>query len=315
MRFTGALPPTGALLPVLLLVALAPPGCADPDAPVTELDILEIADVGFDGPAAVVVDTIDQVYFVSNVGGRFGARDGNGFLSRISPDGEVLELQWGAAALFDPELALHSPKGMAIKGDSLLVADLDCIRIIHRTTGEPLARECVRTAEILSDVDLGPDGSVYMVDSGLRVRDDGELEPGGTDAVYRVVLEDRARSTTLARADDLGNPSAVAVGTRGIFVSTSTTGEIFRVVPGEAPSTVYPRTGRHLDGIAFLPDGGFAFSSWSDSTVFRVRGEDGTLERLLQNIPSPGGIAYDPQRSRLIVPLRTENRVIFVELP
>jgi sugar lactone lactonase YvrE len=312
MRFPFVPSAVGTAVPALL-IGLALASCQG-DQPVTDLQILEIADVGFMGPAAVVVDTVDQVYLVSNLNGRPGERNANGFISRISPEGEVLDVRWTDHILAGTDLALHSPKGMAIRGDSLLVADMNCVRILHRGTGQPLARECVMTADYLSDVDVGPDGSVYVLDSGRRLGSNGEPQSTGTDAVYRLVLGEGGRSTTLARGEELGHPSAVAVGTRGIFVATARSGEIFRVVPGQARTPVYPATGRYLDGIVFLPDGGFAFSSWSDETVFRVTAE-GRVERLLENVPTPGGLAYDAERNRLIVPLTEENRVIFVELP
>jgi len=297
-----------ALMPALALAACGA------DEPVTDLDIVDLTEIGLAGPSAVVVDTVADVYLVANINGTRGERDSNGFITQISPEGEVLALNWSDPGPASPDLQFHSPTGLAIFGDSLLVADLNCVRILSRANGQALARECVTNADYLADVDVGPDGSIYVVDSGLRRASNGGMESTGTDAVYRLVLGSGGRSTTLARGDELGNPSAVAVGTRGIFVTTSGSGEIFRVVPGEARTPVYPATGRHLAGIAFLPDGGFAFSSWSDETVFRVT-PDGRVERLLENVPTPGGLAYDPRRNRLIVPLTDEDRLIFVELP
>jgi hypothetical protein len=299
---------TGALVLFLL------PGCGDGTEAVSGLPVTEISGVGLLGPSAVVVDTVADVYLVANVNGMQGDRDGNGFISLLSPEGEMLSLNWSDPGRGDSELGLHSPSAIAIRGDTVLVTDLDCVRLFRRTDGQPIARECVTTAEYLSGLDVGPDGSLYVLDSGLRLGDSGEFEPTGTDAVYRLVLGAEGRSTTLARGTELGHPSAVAVGSRGIFVATSGTGEIYQVVPGQPRARVYPATGRRISGIAFLPDGGFAFSSWDQGVVFRVTGE-GRVERLLENVPTPAGLGYDPARNRLIVTLTDEDRLILVDLP
>lgn len=302
-RARGALLGT---LPVLLLACGTDAGSGDID-----VTVLEIADAGFENPSAIIADTVADVYLVSNRHGDLGERDGQGFISRLSPDGEVLDLFW--IHLPGAEMALHSPKGMAIRGDSLFVADLDCVRIYHRETGAPQARICLDGDPYLSDVDVGPEGSVFVTSSGLR-RGATDLEPTGDDAVYRMVLTAGSRSSTLAMDPELGNPSGIAVGRRGIFVTTSGTGEIFRLTPTGEKTTVIPRSGRHLDGIVFLPDGGFAFSSWSDSAVHMVSAE-GRLIRVRDAIPEPGGIGYDPARHRLLVPVVGENRILFMDLP
>src|SRR5690606_21634879 len=81
-------------------------------------------------------------------------------------------------------VTLHAPKGMAIKGDTLFVADIDTVRMFHRETGAVLGARGVPGATFLNDIAVGPDGTVYVSDSGLRGGAQG-LESAGTDAVYR----------------------------------------------------------------------------------------------------------------------------------
>jgi hypothetical protein len=90
----------------------------------------------FVGPDAAIHDTTDDVYLVSNVNGDPAATDDNGFISKVSPKGEVLELKWidGTSG----KKALNAPKGMALNGDRLYVADIDRVRIFHRKTGAAL---------------------------------------------------------------------------------------------------------------------------------------------------------------------------------
>lgn len=276
-----------------------------------DVDVQEVTEAGFINPAAVLVDEVADVYLVSNVNGPAGSRDGNGFISRLSPDGEVLDLRW--IDLTGTDRAMNSPEGMAIRGDSIFVADLNCIRIFHRESGVDQGYSCLDDVTHITDVDVGPEGSVFVVDSGLEYAD-GEMRGTGTDAVYRLVIAGTGGGSTLARGDELGHPRGVAVGSRGIFVTTSGSGEVFRLTPQGEKTTIFPASDRHFGGLVFLPDGGFAFSSWSDEAIMLVTGQ-GDVVRLMENLPEPSGIGFDPARNRIIVPLFSEGTIVFLNLP
>src|SRR5215813_3187481 len=93
---------------------------------------------GFETPESVVHDTAADVYLVSNVGaGDPGALDHNGFISRVSPSGVVLQLKWIQDGVNGA--VLNGPKGIAIHGNALYVSDIDTLRLFDRTTGAPLA--------------------------------------------------------------------------------------------------------------------------------------------------------------------------------
>jgi hypothetical protein len=301
-------------LTTILAVILVVAGCDGGDRPAVAGGVsiaLDLEDIGLLQPAAVVVDTVADVYLVSNVNGVEGVVDGNGFISRISPEGEVLDVYWISSV--NTAVALNSPRGMAIRGDSLIVADGECLRIFHRVTGADEGYNCLDGIGYITDVDFGPDGSVFITDGGYQGTDDG-LVPSGSDAVYRIILSDESRGSTLARSDDLGNPSAIAVGRRGIFVATETTGEIFSLTPSGERSNVFSPSERRVRGITFLPDGGFVFSSWGDSALYGVS-DAGQVSRLVEGLDEPGSPGYDPARNRLIVPLFGENRLVFIDLP
>jgi hypothetical protein len=286
-------------------------GCGGGDASLGDAEPgIEIAGVGFMTPESVLADTIADVYLVSNINGGPADMDDNGFISRVSPEGEVLELKWIDGE--HPQMTLNAPKGMAIRGDSLFVADIDCVRIYNRVTGLPAGRICVEGATFLNDVAVGPEGSLFVTDSGLRAGASG-LEPSGTDAVYRLTVEEGRRGATLAKSADLGAPNGIAVGPRGIWVVTFGSGEIFALTATGERTQVVPRSNRQLDGLVFLPDGGFLFSSWRDSAVYRVAGEGGQPTKII-SLPSPADIGFDPKRNRVLIPVFTEDRVVIRDL-
>jgi hypothetical protein len=89
-------------------------------------------------------------------------------------------------------------------------------------------------------------------------------------------------------------------------------GQIFQVgVDGQLTAITQPSE-RQLDGIVFLPDGTFVFSSWGEQAVFHV-GADGAQQQI-GSFDSPADIGYDAERHRLLVPLFMDNEVVIVEL-
>ena len=153
---------------------------------------ITVAEVGLQTPESVLHDPVADVYIVSNINGSPTDKDNNGFLSRITPDGEVAELKWVEGGR--DGVTLHAPKGSAIKGDTLFVADIDTVRMFHRETGAMLGARGVPNATFLNDMTVGPDGTVYVTDMGVRAGAQG-FEPSGTAAVYRFGPDGQGYST------------------------------------------------------------------------------------------------------------------------
>jgi hypothetical protein len=105
--------------------------------------------VGFRTPESVLYDPKADLYLVANIHGDPSARDGNGFISCISPEGEVIALKWidGQAE----GVTLNAPKGMALTGERLFVADIDVVRVFDRENGAPLDEIAVQGARFLRD--------------------------------------------------------------------------------------------------------------------------------------------------------------------
>ena len=302
--FTAAL----AAIPLLLT------GCGEAEEEIQAaigLDVHEVTDVGFQNPSAVIMDLDEDVYLVANTNGQPTERNRTGFISRVSPEGEVLDLEW--IELSATARPLNAPRGMALRGDSLFVADIDCIRIFHRVTGEDLGVTCLDGVSFIADIDVGEEGSLFVTDAGLTWSDGG-LQPTGTDAVYRVVMEEGRRGSTLAQGDDLGHPTGIAVGARGIFVTAPGTGELFALSPTGSRTDILPPSDRQLTGLTFLADGSFVFSSVAEESVTMVDA-GGQVMELAAGVPDAQGLGYDAARHRLLVAIPSENRLLFMDLP
>src|SRR5437763_1235258 len=89
--------PSASLLRVTLAVALVlqAGACKPKAAKTTTSQPQRIASVeGLSAPEAVSFDPNLNVYFVSNINGSAGVKDGNGFISRITADGVMDSLHF-----------------------------------------------------------------------------------------------------------------------------------------------------------------------------------------------------------------------------
>ena len=255
---------------------------------------------GFQTPESVLFDPTADAYLVSNINGAPTATDDNGFISRVTPAGTVQTLKWidGATA----SVTLNAPKGMAIVGDTLYVADITAVRMFDRTTGQPKGSVNIPGATFLNDAASGPDGSVYVTDTGVNP----DFSPNGTDAIYRI--KDGTLST-VAKNTSLKNPNGLTMLPNGrLFVVTFTQeGVTYELSTAGAQSQVRNLPKGQLDGVEAVSGQVLLVSSWAASAVYRVTGAN--AEVLIANVQSPADIGYDRKRDRVLIPIFQGNQV------
>jgi sugar lactone lactonase YvrE len=242
---------------------------------------------------------------VSNINGRPLAKDGNGFITRIAPDGTVRDLKWIDGET--PGVTLHAPKGLTIRGDTLFVADIDAVRLFDRRTGESVGTWNVPGSTFLNDVTVGRRGKIYVTDTGLRASAEG-LAPSGSDAV--VQFDEAGTPERLVSGDALGGPNGIVVDSDGrIVIVTFGSGQVTLVnaESGQISGLPAPENGV-LDGVALAPDGSYLISSWDGRAVYRM-GPGGQYSVEVSDVDAPADISIDRTRRRLLIPLFRENRL------
>ena len=288
---------------VLLALLVAVAACRKPEPEPQRAAILP--DTGFRTPESALWDAAGGVYLVSNINGSPLERDDNGFISRIGADGQPLLWRWIRGA--DTAVALHAPKGMALRGDTLYVADIDVVRLFSRRTGEPLGEWPVPGATFLNDVAVGPDGTVYVTDSGLRA-DSAGLVPSGTDAVWRFARG--GAPVAVARDTSLGRPNGILVDRDGITVVTFGSGDVYRLdAHGRRADLLRPPRGG-LDGVVRAGDGSLLVSSWEGNAVYRLASVVGPWTVVADSVEAPADIGYNTLTDEVAIPLFNANRLV-----
>lgn len=269
--------------------------------------VIAVADTGFQHPESVLYDSASDTYLVDNINGDPLGKDGNGFISRVSPDGKIVTLKWIAGGVNG--VTLNAPKGSGIKGDSLFVADIDAVRVFDRKTGAPLLAIAVPGATFLNDICVGPDGTVYITDSGLK-QTGNTSGPSGTDALWKIGANHRP--VAMARGKDLGEPNGIIADGTGVTMVTMGSGQLFHFdAKGTRTELPKPPSGS-LDGIVRLADGSLLVTSWEGQAIYRLSG--GQYTTVADSLPAPADIGWDAGRHRILLPQLMPNQVSFREL-
>ncbi|MBO6792680.1 MAG: hypothetical protein JJ895_02125 [Balneolaceae bacterium] len=258
-------------------------------------DILFSVD-GFDGPEAVRYDADLDVYFVSCFNGRTSG-DANGYVSKVSSDGEIVELQFMTGT---DDFPFDAGRGMFITGDTLWVADHSGIHYFDKNSGSHLGFVDFSAENLgfLNDIAADQSGNLHVTDTGTRkvYRFDAEG--------YELLIEDlpiMPNGITLLPNGNL----ALAPWQEGpnIYQVNPSTGElqVFGTVNGSD----------NYDGIEFY-DGALITSTQQDSSLhIMLNGED---ELFIKVSGRPADIAINTNESVVAVPYVALNKVDFWKL-
>jgi DNA-binding beta-propeller fold protein YncE len=253
------------------------------------------------GPESVLYDPGQDVYFISNINGAMQSVDGNGFISRVDAGTLTIDLQWILSGRNG--VRLDGPKGMAILGDALYVADITVVRKFDRRSGAPLGEIAIDGASFLNDI--ATDGRrLYVSDTGIVSGPGNTFFDSGSDAIWTIVND---RPEKLAAGKELGHPNGLDWVGGTLRVVTFRGNELYEL-DGGRKRTIAEMPRGQLDGVVHLADGTALVSSWMGNEIYRVP-RRGHAAAILAGIAAPADLGYDTKRRHLLIPQPAANQV------
>lgn len=267
----------------------------------------------FLSPESVILTPDGKRVFVSNVGEKLApsAKDGDGFISEMTPDGRIVKKK------FLPLVGsgrLNAPKGMAIVGVTLYVADIDRIVGFNIDTGKETFL-----------IDMSETGTVFLND--ITAIDDNTLFVSATDIgrVYSVSLGDKPVFTEAFNVENGPNGLYYDNASKKLYVAeygAKGKGQLGEVDMTKKP-LVYERLGGPegaLDGIAMIPGNRILYSDWVEFGkpgafhVYDIKAKTFSDMKLSRDIKGPADFRYDEKTNTIYAPMMVEGKVLIQEL-
>jgi hypothetical protein len=246
-------------------------------------------------PESAVYDATNNVFYVSNVQGEAATKDNQGYISKISPEGVMLEQNW----LFN----LNAPKGMAVVGDKLYVADIDTLRIIS-ISGRVISNSLkIEGATFLNDVTADAQGNVYISDTNTSTLSRLDADTLKLSSWLQDAANLPGLNGLLAEKDRLVVVTTVAKTGEGLLKAIDLGTKNITIIATVVPRGLFPKN-TSLDGVTGDGQGGYYVTDYPNNKGFQVKA-DGSVTEILagQLAGNPADLIYVPTKRWLLIPL------------
>jgi hypothetical protein len=244
-------------------------------------------------PESVIYDPVDSLIYVSNIVGDPLAVDGNGYISRLSKEGEVLQLKWITG--------LNAPKGMGIHNRILYVTDLTEIVEIDLTDKKILNRYTAPDAKLLNDIVVDKEGYIYISETTRN-----------NDTIYKFrdgSFEKWHKSSNIER------PNGLFIDGDFLVVGSSGNKSIVKLNLTDGKLIDSIKVDNLTDGLTKIAPGSFIFSNWYGK-IFHLK-DFKQVEELIDLIPlrqNAADLFYSEHLQLLLVPTFFNDRIIAFQI-
>ena len=239
-------------------------------------------------PESVYYDAGSGRVFISNINGKPAEKNGQGFISQMTPNGKIIKLKWVTG--------LDAPKGIDVFKGRLFVSDIDRLRVVSISKGEIVKTVVAANARFLNDVAVDERGMVYVSDMS-----------GSNSAIYRY---DGKTMTPWLTGAEIKSPNGLFYHDGILYVGNSGDGAIKAVDVRSKKIRVVANVGHGIDGLIRLQNGDFIISDWSGKIEYVTK--EGKVTVLLNTTDkkiNAADLGFVPEQSLVLVPTFFDNRV------
>lgn len=242
------------------------------------------SDPALEVPESVCFDSVRNVLYVSNINGKANVKDGNGYISRLSLSGKIIQLDWIRN--------IDAPKGMVILNNHLFVTNIDEIVEINIDSSKITNRYKCKEAKFFNDIALAPDNSLLI--SGTVNNKIYKLQNG--------YITSWASSELIEHPNGLlGEKNHLLIGCKNkILIANYSTGEV----------TKYINTPCSIDGLKRIEKDKYIISDWSGHIYIVGKNIEPylILNTVTKNI-NAADIELIPEKKTIYVPTFFANSV------
>ena len=263
-------------------------------SPIYSFEVKWVVD-GLNEPESAVFDKKNSAVYISNINGDPLKLDKNGYISKISVDGQILEKKWIKG--------LDAPKGMTIFNDHLFVADINKIWRIN-TTNKKKKFFSVNNAGFLNDLVVDKKGRIYASDMFKN-------------RIYQLKNEN---ITIWKQSKLLDSPNGLLIEGNYLIIAcwgkiksgfnTEIKGKLIKVnlKTREIQKFFSTRPIGNLDGIVFNKDNGYLSTDWINGKLFSIN-RKGIVTNIFKTNKGAADLEILMHKNLILIPMMKNNNL------
>lgn len=259
-------------------------------APAQTLTLKWKSDTTLRVPESVLLDARNNILFVANIDGAPDGKDGKGFITRMTLQGQIQNLEWVSG--------LDAPKGMALVKNNLYVTDITKVAVIDITLAKIVATIPIEGTGFLNDATADDKGNVYVSDSS-------------TGKIYRIANN---KAELYFESPEIKSTNGLLALTDGLYLVEFQNGAFHKIDWTTKKATRVATAAAGGDGVVSAGKNEFIISSWHGEVYFLdAKGKATKMLDTKDQKISAADIEFDARNKTVYVPTFFKNGIVAYE--